>query len=105
MNFDESVYFFSHGQRDTSAMISNLKWNRTPSFLSQWVVQALEGVKIPIMRDGPLATEFQNGKRMLQPMIFSHGMIVHNLAYTGLCREFASYGFLVIALNHNDGSC
>ena len=25
--------------------------------------------------------------------------------YSGLCREIASYGFLVVAINHNDGSC
>lgn len=27
------------------------------------------------------------------------------MLYTGMLREFASYGFIVIAINHNDGSC
>lgn len=62
-------------------------------------------VKVPISRDGPLAAEFLSGKKKLQPLIFSHGLSSHKMNYSGICREIASYGFLVIALNHNDRSC
>ena len=57
------------------------------------------------MRDGPLADEFRDGKKWLQPLLFSHGLTSHKMNYSGLCREFASYGFFVIELNHNDRSC
>lgn len=62
-------------------------------------------MRIPVLRDGALAEEFRDGTKLLQPLLFSHGLSTHKMNYSGICRELASYGFLVIALNHNDRSC
>lgn len=68
-------------------------------------IKPFAGVTVPVLRDALLAPQYRDGTKMLQPLIFSHGLSSHKMNYSGLCREFASHGFLVIALNHNDRSC
>jgi len=105
LDFKDGVPYFPHGNEDTEAMRDIIAWTGIPRFLTGQLFRSLEQVMIPISRDGPLAEEFRDVKKKLQPLIFSHGNIVNRNSYSGLCREFASYGFLVISMNHNDGSC
>lgn len=43
--------------------------------------------------------------KKLVPLIFSHGYGGNLHDYSTTCRMLASYGYLVITINHNDGSC
>ena len=47
-----------------------------------------------------------NGSHVkLTPIIFSHALMMSNAHYSRHCIELASHGYIVFALNHNDGSC
>lgn len=47
---------------------------------------------------------FDLPSQKLIPMIFSHGYGGQAHFYSGLNREFASHGYLVISMEGNDGS-
>ena len=38
-------------------------------------------------------------------VIFSHAIGKDRMAYSAMLSEIASYGYLVISINHNDKSC
>ena len=40
------------------------------------------------------------GEVVMTPLVFSHGMGVNRMMYSGLFREFASYGLLVVVIDH-----
>eukprot|EP01063_Lacrimia_lanifica_P023304 TRINITY_DN30805_c0_g1_i1.p1 TRINITY_DN30805_c0_g1~~TRINITY_DN30805_c0_g1_i1.p1 ORF type:complete len:314 (+),score=77.49 TRINITY_DN30805_c0_g1_i1:62-943(+) len=41
----------------------------------------------------------------LPVVVFSHGLLGSAWYYTQLCREIASWGAVVVAVNHEDGTC
>ena len=93
-----------HGEKQLQAMADILIWKGSPKIVPLFI-RPFSLATIPVTKDGDLAEEFRTGKKLLQPLIFSHGLTSHKMNYSGICREIASYGFLVIALNHNDRSC
>lgn len=51
---------------------------------------------------GDISKDFTETSRPLIPIIFSHGMCSNRTMHSGTCRDLASHGYIVFALDHND---
>jgi len=56
-------------------------------------------VHIPILKNAPISTE-----KKWPVIVFSHGMGCNRFAYSMICTDLASHGFVVAATEHRDGS-
>ena len=65
----------------------------------------LHDLEMDVYCNSPLSKDFENGSNKLIPIIFSHGLQASRGFYSVICRELASQGFIVFALDHRDGSC
>ena len=72
------------------------------AIFSSSIFSFLRYAEIDADKDAELDSSLQNKK--LPIMIFSHGVRGHRNIASGLCREFASQGFVVYSLEHNDGT-
>ena len=46
-----------------------------------------------------------NNVNEIIPIIISHGLTASRSLYSSLCSELASFGYMVFALDHHDGTC
>ena len=60
-------------------------------------------VDLPVAVEASISADFKD--KQLVPLIFSHGLTACAKMHSVMCKEFASYGMLVIALDHLDESC
>ena len=60
-------------------------------------------ITIPAQRNAPLLTAPTSSKRW-PVMMFSHGLAGNRNLYSHVCGSMASYGLVVIAMDHRDGS-
>ncbi len=49
--------------------------------------------------------ELNNDTNEIIPIIISHGLTASRSLYSTLCSELASFGYMVFALDHHDGTC
>ena len=70
-----------------------------------WAFAAFRDITIDVTPDGPLANDFATGKKKLVPIVFSHGLTANRSLYSTNARELSAHGFLVILLDHQDGTC
>ena len=61
------------------------------------------------VENGKISKDFIEGKgdkppKVLIPIIFSHGLTCNRTTYSGICRDFASHGYIVFSIDHYDGT-
>ena len=74
---------------------------RIPSLFSRLFVKMLVGnIKMPCIFDESLFKR----ERKFPLLIFSHGLYGMRTTYSGIATEFASQGWIVLMMEHQDGS-
>jgi len=81
----------------------SFKPEKPPPKMPLAFLRPMLAVTVPVLKDAKIAKEFETEKIPL--IVFSHGLTANRMQYSGLCREWASHGIMVAAIDHQDGSC
>ncbi|CDW72852.1 platelet-activating factor acetylhydrolase [Stylonychia lemnae] len=73
--------------------------------IPHFVYQYIRNEQLDVIKNAPIAYDFKSLKKELVPIIFSHGLGQCSKFYSLQFQEYASHGFLVIAINHFDNTC
>jgi len=76
-----------------------------PTSLVRTVIKPTLSTKTGVIESAPLARDYLLGSKELIPFIFCHGLASHSSFHVQTAKDYASHGYLVLALNHRDDTC
>lgn len=74
-------------------------------YIPQFLFGPVRLLRIGCATNGKLSKDFTTGNKSLRPLVFSHGLGSHLNHYQALYKDYASHGYMVVAIDHKDGSC
>ena len=104
-NKDDMPHGYIEGKDQLKSIYDAIKW-MTPDdpVPLHFILKTFMRATVKVAANARVAKEFSSENK-LPVVVFSHGYTMSSRHYSLICREIASYGCCVIALDHHDGSC
>lgn len=94
-----NAFWLRYGENSVKGLFGRIGSSLPTFLLGGWINK-----KCDIAEDAELSSDFSGEEKSLIPILWSHGNGSARYLYTGIAREFASRGYIVFAIDHNDGS-
>ena len=76
-----------------------------PKFLIKFIARRVLGdIYLPVVMDAPFKRPPPGNRNKYKLIVFSHGIGCAKFFYSHMCADLASYGYVVVAIEHRDGS-
>jgi hypothetical protein len=113
-SWSNNAFWLRHGDKTLLGIAKTTALIGRKNHLNSCLFRHFRRIRMDIATDAPISSDFildlsdlgvQESSNSIVPVIFSHGLGANRTINSGTCRDLASFGYMVFAVDHKDLSC